>query len=101
MTAPYGLHSGCLSSVSDRHMLLHVAFCVTENNRWLVGMCMDERDEMQELGIWKNGDEKANASNLWDFALKFAGQANIEWRIAFAKFGPITERELEGMSVCS
>lgn len=87
-----------ISSVSDRHMLLHVGFCVTENKCWLIAMCLDERHEMQEIGIWKLDTEHTVASILWDFAMKFAARANIEWRVVFANLGRVSERELEGAS---
>ncbi len=38
---------------------------------------------------------------LVDFAMKFAAQANIEWRVVFAKLGSITESDLDGESFFS
>ncbi len=90
-----------ISSVSDRHMLLHVGFAISESRRWLIAVCLDERHEMHEIGIWKLEKEQTIASNLWDFAMKFAAQANIEWRVVFAKLGSITESDLDGESFFS
>ncbi|KLO17501.1 hypothetical protein SCHPADRAFT_925823 [Schizopora paradoxa] len=84
-----------ISSVSDRHMLLHVGFCVTENKCWLIAMCLDERQETQEIGIWKLDEEHTVVPILWGFAMSFAAQASVEWRVVFAKLGPISEPELE------
>lgn len=87
--------------VLDRHTLLHVGYRVSSCGKWLLAACVDQRGENHELGVWLNQQEEGTAENalvdkLWDFAISVAKEANVEWRIVFAKSGMMGEREMHG-----
>lgn len=90
--------------VVDRHTLLHVGYQISHCGKWLLAACVDQRGEAHELGLWliqgELGDTQA-LTQLWDFAVSFAKRANIEWRMVFAKLGPMGEHELEGIGFYS
>ncbi|KAF8969056.1 hypothetical protein BDZ97DRAFT_1966116 [Flammula alnicola] len=39
-------------------------------------------------------DEEYAVKRIWDFAMQFAKKSNVEWRVVFAMFGVMTEKEL-------
>lgn len=88
--------------VTDRHTLLHVGYQITPCGKWILAVCMDQRGEAHDIGVWLTRSE-SNASHLaaqvWGFALQFARKASIEWRVAIAKLGPMDSEELDGMSL--
>ncbi|KAG7096478.1 hypothetical protein E1B28_003909 [Marasmius oreades] len=92
--------------VLDRHTLLHVAYQVSHCKKWLVAACVDQRGEAHDLGVWslqtpdaENEDvfseEMYIVNKVWDFAMQFAGRADVEWRIVFAKLGSLNPVELD------
>ena len=85
--------------VVDRHTLLHVGYSVTPCGKWILASCIDERGEAHDIGVWLTQGEGNDAhivSQVWSFALRFARQGNIEWRIVIAKLGSLRESELNG-----
>lgn len=85
--------------VIDRHTLLHVGYQVSPCGKWLLAACIDQRGEAHDLGVWlTQGDsnEVFAVNQVWNFAVQFARKANVEWRIAFAKLGPMSSSELDG-----
>lgn len=86
--------------VVDRHTLLHVGYQVSPCGKWLMAACIDQRGESHELGLWLTQSESVetqSVNQVWEFTLKFARKANLEWRIIIAKQGTMVEAELEGM----
>ena len=86
--------------VVDRHTLLHVGYQVSPCGKWILAACVDQRGEAHDLGVWfKQNDavETQIVVQVWDFALRFARRANVEWRIVIAKLGSMGETELDGM----
>lgn len=85
--------------VVDRHMLLHVGYQVSPCGKWILAMCVDERGETHQQGVWAVQTEQLQsqiAKQIWSFAVQFARQASIEWRIVIAKLGFMSSAELEG-----
>ena len=85
--------------VVDRHTLLHVGYSITPCGKWILASCIDERGEAHDIGVWLTqgeGKDMDIVSQVWSFALRFARQGNIEWRIAIAKLGSMREPELNG-----
>jgi mediator of RNA polymerase II transcription subunit 13, fungi type len=87
--------------VLDRHTLLHVGYRVSSCSRWLFAVCVDQRGENHELGVWLTQHEEGSLESflvgqLWNFAISVAKGANIEWRIVFSKLGTMGEREMDG-----
>ncbi|TFK43128.1 mediator complex subunit 13 C-terminal-domain-containing protein [Crucibulum laeve] len=92
--------------VMDRHTLLHVGYCISHCGKWILATCVDQRGEAYDLGVWltqtpgeaesdvEMSEETYVVKKVWDFALRFAKRANVEWRIAFAKLGSMSEAEL-------
>jgi mediator of RNA polymerase II transcription subunit 13, fungi type len=90
--------------VVDRHTLLHVGYQVSLCGKWILAACVDQRGEAHDLGVWHmQGDavETQIVIQVWEFALKFARRANVEWRIVIAKLGSIGETELDRMFLSS
>ncbi|ESK87950.1 proteophosphoglycan ppg4 [Moniliophthora roreri MCA 2997] len=92
--------------VMDRHTLLHVGYQVSYCGKWILAAIIDQRGEAHDLGVWLArthdsdaddavSDEMHTVSKVWDFALRFAERADVEWRIVFAKLGLITAAELD------
>ncbi|KAF8966396.1 mediator complex subunit 13 C-terminal-domain-containing protein [Flammula alnicola] len=92
--------------VLDRYTLLHVGYHLTACGKWIIAACVDQRGEMYELGVWltqspgehegeaEMSDEEYAVKRVWDFAMEFAKKSNVEWRVVFARFGVMTEKEL-------
>ncbi|KAF7967588.1 hypothetical protein HWV62_33709 [Athelia sp. TMB] len=84
--------------IVDRHTFLHVGYCVSSCGKWLFATCVDQRGEVNEIGVWMlQGDMSVaqTVAHVWDFAVTFARRANVEWRIVFAKLGLMDEIELD------
>jgi mediator of RNA polymerase II transcription subunit 13, fungi type len=95
--------------VMDRHTLLHVGYQVSYCGKWILAAIIDQRGEAHDLGVWLTqthssdeedalSDEMYAVSKVWDFAMRLAGKADVEWRIVFAKLGLMTTDELDGLS---
>lgn len=84
--------------VVDRHTLLHVGYQVSPCGKWIMAACVDQRGEAHDLGVWFTQSDTLETEivvHVWDFALKFARRANVEWRIVFAKLGVMGVTELD------
>lgn len=85
--------------VVDRHTLLHVGYRASPCGKWTLASCVDQRGEAHNLGVWLTQSDSTDiqiVTQIWDWAIKFARKANVEWRIIFAKLGPMEENELDG-----
>lgn len=83
--------------VLDRHYIMHVGYVV--HGKWILSVCVDERGEAYDIGVWltdEDGQETHVVSKVWEFAMRFAKQANLEWRIVIARLGALEEKELDG-----
>ena len=114
--------------VTDRNTFLHVGYQVSPCGKWVLAACVDERGEAHNLGVWLvqtptqgagtperdgsgSGEDVAVGSGegediyafvvrkVWEFAIEFARNADVEWRVVVAKLGSVDESELNGMSV--
>jgi mediator of RNA polymerase II transcription subunit 13 len=87
--------------VVDRYTLLHIAYQVTSCGKWVLAAIVDQRGESRDVGIWSfdsTSGERGLVELVWMFVLRFGKRANVEWRIAIAKLGRMSARELEGMA---
>jgi len=86
--------------VTDRHTLLHIGYQTTPCGKWILAACVDQRGEAHDIGVWLTQSETNEAyivAQVWGFALQFARRANLEWRFAIAKLGPMKGSELNGV----
>lgn len=95
--------------VTNRHTFLHVGYGLSPCQRWIVACCVDERGENGEVGVWARGSKSceegdgdardkdgSDLDKIWNFTMRFAEQANVEWRIVIARFGVMDRGELDG-----
>lgn len=85
--------------VVDRLSILHVGYRLSPCGKWLLAASVDQRAEMHELKAWlmpSDDPEVFIVKNVYFFAQSIAARANLEWRIAIAKLGPLEELEIEG-----
>ncbi|KAI0699800.1 mediator complex subunit 13 C-terminal-domain-containing protein [Cytidiella melzeri] len=83
--------------VTDRNLMLHVAYCVSECGKWLFAACIDERGDAHDLRAWIVPDDDSDsfiANNVWEFSMSTATKAHVEWRVILAKLGAIGVAEL-------
>uniref|UniRef100_D8QMD4 Mediator of RNA polymerase II transcription subunit 13 n=1 Tax=Schizophyllum commune (strain H4-8 / FGSC 9210) TaxID=578458 RepID=D8QMD4_SCHCM len=105
----------------DAGTLLHVGYQVSASGKWVLCACVDEYGEGWETGVWLvdgegdnddgDGDEQEGArgqgagvgagaearvvSRVWEFAVRFASKAAVDWRVAVARLGVMPVREVE------
>ena len=93
--------------ILHRHRFLHVGYsivpCVGEESaEWVVMSCIDERGEswrtLSQLVRNRLGSqgEDLRLVEVWNFARRFAEEANVEWRIVIGRMGEFERSELEG-----
>ena len=86
---------------------LLVTYCLSEDQRWLIASCTDERGEMMEtctINIEipnRNRRKKASArriglGKLWDFVLGVISNTAVPWRLIVGRFGRLGHGELKG-----
>ncbi|KAF9534436.1 mediator complex subunit 13 C-terminal-domain-containing protein [Crepidotus variabilis] len=93
--------------VIDRYTLLHVGYHLTSCGKWIIACCVDERGENHQIGVWLTqspvdregdsgqSDELYAVKKIWNFAMEFARQTDIEWRVVFSRLGVPSEREID------
>lgn len=85
--------------VVDRFSILHVGYRVSPDGKWLSAACVDQWGEMHDLKAWVMRDDAGEefiVKSVWALAFNIAARANVEWRIAIAKYGGMNELELDG-----
>jgi mediator of RNA polymerase II transcription subunit 13, fungi type len=89
--------------VVDRMTILHIGYRLSPCGKWLLAASVDQRGEMHETKIWvvpTDGKENFIVKSVWALAKNIAARANLEWRIAIAKLGPMDELEIDGKEYC-
>lgn len=92
---------------AERSGVLFCAYCLSEDQRWLLASCTDDRGEVLEtctINIEipnRNRRKKASArriglSKLWDFILGVISQTAMPWRLVIGRFGRLGHGELKG-----
>ena len=87
--------------------VLFCGYCLTEDQRWLLGVCTDAKGELLEtctINIEipnRNRRKKASArkiglQKLWDFVLGVITTTRSQWRLVIGRFGRIGHSELKG-----
>lgn len=95
--------------VREQHMqrVLLCGYCLSEDQRWLLAVCTDNRGELLEtctINIHipnRNRRKKASARRiglhkLWDFILSVLSTNVSPWRLVIGRFGRIGHGELMG-----
>ena len=91
----------------ERSSVLLCAYCLSEDQRWLLAVCTDSKGELMEtcsINIEipnRNRRKKASArriglSKLWDFILATVTRVVQPWRLIIGRFGRIGHGELKG-----
>ncbi|CAH1800949.1 unnamed protein product [Owenia fusiformis] len=87
--------------------VLYCGYCLSEDQRWLLAVCTDERGELLEtvtINIEipdRNRRRKASArkiglQKLWDFILGVCAKTTTSWRLVIGRFGRLGHGELKG-----
>jgi mediator of RNA polymerase II transcription subunit 13 len=91
--------------VTERHMLLHFAYQLSDCSQWLVATSIDQAGHDNAVRVWAMGDNSDEeqssrateiAQRLWAFITEIAKKADIEWRIVLARVGVMEDVELRG-----
>lgn len=91
----------------ERSGTLLCAYCLSEDQRWLLAVCTDSTGEILEtctINIEipnRNRRKKASArriglSKLWDFLLGVMSMTTMPWRLIIGRFGRLGHGELKG-----
>ncbi|XP_055343642.1 LOW QUALITY PROTEIN: mediator of RNA polymerase II transcription subunit 13-like [Paramacrobiotus metropolitanus] len=93
----------------EKSQALFFAYCVTEDQRWLVVSCTDDRGELLEtqiMNVWANDVARQKGWSviryslvrLWDFILGVVAQLTHPCRIVIGRMGRLGHGELKGWS---
>ena len=93
----------------EKSSVLFCAYCLSEDQRWLLAVCTDEKGEMLEtctINIEipnRNRRKKASArkiglSKLWDYLIGVMAVSPQPWRLVIGRFGRLGHGELKGWS---
>ncbi|KAK3084678.1 hypothetical protein FSP39_017312 [Pinctada imbricata] len=91
----------------ERSMVLFCAYCLSEDQRWLLAVCTDENGELMETCTInveipnRNRRKKASArkiglQKLWDFLLGVVSITTMPCRLVIGRFGRIGHGEMKG-----
>jgi len=92
---------------TERDIMLHVGYGISQCGKWGIAACVDEYGQAYDTRVWLLGEEDDDDSRdeppelvlvtkVWDFALQFAKNADVEWRIVLTRLGALPVREVEG-----
>lgn len=99
-----------VADTTERSSTLLCCYCLSEDQRWLIASCIEERGELMEtvnINIEipnRNRRKKASArkiglGKLWDFLLGVMSCTATPWRLIIGRFGRLGHGELKGMCV--
>ena len=99
-----------LSENLERSGVMFCAYCLSEDQRWLLVSVTDDRGELLEtcsINIEipnRNRRKKASArriglAKLWDFVLGVMSTSATSWRLVVGRFGRMGHGELKGKFV--
>ncbi|GAA98147.1 uncharacterized protein L969DRAFT_46139 [Mixia osmundae IAM 14324] len=87
--------------ILDRHRMLHVAYAISADRRWLCLACVDDRGEGHTVRVKllpanvQPGQTYIQACLLvWELAQGTATSASVEWRVVIVKMGLLEALEL-------
>lgn len=91
----------------DRSGVLFCAYCLSEDQRWLLVSCTDSGGELLEtccinIEVPKRRHRKkpqvarTGLLKLWDFLLGVMSNTNQPWRVVIGRFGRLGHGELQG-----
>ncbi|XP_013416581.1 mediator of RNA polymerase II transcription subunit 13-like isoform X2 [Lingula anatina] len=95
--------------VRERSAKFFCGYCLSEDQRWLLAVCTDDRGDLMEtctINIEipnRNRRKKASArkiglQKLWDFILSVISTTTLPWRLVIGRFGRLGHGELKGWS---
>lgn len=93
----------------ERSFVLFCAYCMSEDQRYLLAACTDEQGEMMEtcsINIEipnrsrrkKASARKIGLQKLWDFLLGVVSMSSVPCRLIIGRFGRIGHGEMKGWS---
>ncbi|KIY45169.1 hypothetical protein FISHEDRAFT_76845 [Fistulina hepatica ATCC 64428] len=91
--------------VLDKGTMLHIAYQISPSGKWILASSVDQRGESYDLGVWltqKSDETDADelsplqyaVNKVWDFAIKHAKCASVEWRVVVSRLGVMDDGEL-------
>ena len=98
-----------IGDCQEKSNTLLCAYCLSEDQRWLIAVCTDSQGEVLEtctINIEipnRNRRKKASArkiglGKLWDFILGMMSRSMTSWRLVIGRFGRMGHGELQGWS---
>ncbi|KAH9525637.1 Mediator of RNA polymerase II transcription subunit 13-like [Bulinus truncatus] len=98
-----------MEAKTDMQTIVFCGYCLSEDQRWLLAVCTDEKGELMEhctINIEipnRNRRKKASArrpglSKLWDFILSVVSLTCYPTRLVIGRFGRMGHGELKGWS---
>ncbi|XP_055863166.1 mediator of RNA polymerase II transcription subunit 13-like isoform X2 [Biomphalaria glabrata] len=98
-----------MEAKTDMQTIVFCGYCLSEDQRWLIAVCTDEKGEMMEhctINIEipsRNRRKKASArrpglQKLWDFILSVVSLTCYPTRLVIGRFGRMGHGELKGWS---
>ncbi|XP_059177085.1 mediator of RNA polymerase II transcription subunit 13-like isoform X2 [Physella acuta] len=98
-----------MEAKSDQQSIVFCGYCLSEDQRWLLAVCTDEKGELMEhctINIEipnRNRRKKASArrpglQKLWDFILGVVSLTCYPTRLVIGRFGRMGHGELKGWS---
>jgi mediator of RNA polymerase II transcription subunit 13 len=101
------LSEATMSEKTEKSGVLFVAYCLSEDQRWLLASCIDSCGELLETCVInveipnRNRRKKASArriglAKLWDFILGVVSKTAMPWRLVVGRFGRLGHGELKG-----
>lgn len=92
-------HASASADIVERHTFLHTGYWLSACRKWLMAAIIDQRGERHESRLWHGvsaySDEES-VGLVWRFAMDFAAQAKVEWRLTISRLGPFDCEHLEG-----
>lgn len=96
------------SETTDRSGVLFCAYCLSEDQRWLLVSCTDNSGEMLEtccinVEVVNRKHRKkplvalTGLTKLWDFIIGVLSNTNQPWRVVIGRFGRLGHGELQGI----
>lgn len=84
--------------ILDRNRILHVAYAISADKKWIALATIDEKGENYSLRSRsiEGLDAKTTLRRVWAFAKEFAEVVSVEWRIVITKAGFMPSSELVG-----
>ncbi|KAA8916563.1 hypothetical protein TRICI_001289 [Trichomonascus ciferrii] len=88
-------------SLLDEDTLMHVAYSVSKDKRWLTAAWTDQWGEISKVDAFhlRKGGGRIRSfedvcAEIWDITMALIAKVSVRWRVALAKLGVMDESEL-------